>query len=107
MAPFIVTLATLFVVRGLGLWVTETRAVNLPDAFRQLATARIAGIPSPVVITLLVLTIAHLILAYTTFGRQLYAGGYDRAAAEKAGIPVARLLLGVYVICGVWRPSAG
>ena len=107
MAPFIVTLATLFVVRGLGLWVTETRAVNLPDAFRQLATASIAGIPSPVVITLLVLTIAQLILAYTTFGRQLYAVGYDRAAAEKAGVLVAPLLLGVYVICGVCAAVGG
>jgi len=107
MAPFIVTLATLFVVRGLGLWVTETRAVSLPDAFRQLATASIAGIPSPVVITLLVLTIAQLILAYTTFGRQLYAVGYDRAAAEKAGVPVAPLLLGVYVICGVCAAVGG
>jgi len=107
MAPFIVTLATLFVVRGHGLWVTETRAINLPDAFRQLATTRIAGIPSPVIITLLVLTVAHLILAYTIFGRQLYAVGYDRAAAEKAGVPVARLLLGVYVICGVCAAVGG
>jgi ribose transport system permease protein len=107
MAPFIVTLATLFFVRGLGLWVTETRAVNLPDAFRQLATARIIGIPSPVVIALLVLAVAHLILAHTAFGRQLYAVGYDRAAAEKAGVPVALLLLGVYVIGGACAATGG
>ena len=107
MAPFIVTLATLFVTRGLGLWITETRAVNLPDAFRQLATARIAGVPSPVLITLLVLAVAHLVLTHTAFGRQLYAVGHDRAAAEKAGVPVARLMLGVYVICGACAAVGG
>ena len=107
MAPFIVTLATLFVARGLGLWITETRAINLPDTFRQLATARTAGIPSPVLITLLVLGAAHLVLAHTAFGRQLYAVGHDRAAAEKAGVPVDRLLIAVYLICGVCAAIGG
>ena len=107
MAPFVATLAMLFVARGLGLWITETRAINLPEAFSRLATQPVLGIPPPVLITLLVLTAAHLVLARTTFGRQLYALGSDRAAAEKAGVRVNRLLLGVYVICGACAAVGG
>ena len=107
MAPFIVTLAMLFVARGTGLWITETRALNLPDAFRQLATARWMGVPSPVLVTFVVLLVAHVILTRTAFGRQLYALGQDRAAAEKAGLPTAWLTLSVYMICGLCAAIGG
>jgi ribose transport system permease protein len=107
MAPFVVTLSMLFVARGLGLWITETRAINLPDAYRQLATARIAGIPLPVWMLALILALAHLILTRTAFGRQLYAVGEDQAAARKAGISVDRILLRVYMISGVFAAIGG
>lgn len=107
MAPFVVTLAMLFVARGLGLWITETRALNLPDAFRQLATARILGVPSPVWILLLVLVAAHFLLSSTVFGRQLYAIGHNREAAEKAGIRVSRRLLQVYVLSSLCAAIGG
>ena len=45
LSPFIVTLAMLFIARGLGLWITETRAINLPESFLQLAAARLAVDP--------------------------------------------------------------
>jgi len=107
MAPFIVTLAMLFVARGCGLWITQTRAINLPDTFRQLATARMAGIPSPVLITALVLAAAHLSLRRTVFGRQVYALGNDPRAAAKAGLPVNRILLRVYMISGACAAISG
>ena len=98
MAPFIVTLAMLFVVRGAGLWITETRAVNLPDTFRQLATARLFGVPSPVVILVTVLFVAEFVLRRTALGRQIYAVGNDAGAAEKAGVRAAGILRRVYMI---------
>jgi len=107
MAPFVVTLAMLFLARGLGLWITETRALNLPDSFRQLATARILGVPSPVLILLVILVAAHVLLSRTVFGRQLYAIGHNREAAEKAGIRVARRLLQAYILSGVCAAIGG
>ena len=43
---FIVTLATRYFGRGLGLRITETRAMNLPDGFYELGAARVLAVPS-------------------------------------------------------------
>lgn len=99
--PFIVTLATLFVGRGLGLWITETRAMNLPDEFTRLGTARIAFIPLPILVLLAVLVSSRILLRLTTFGRQIYAVGEDFDAALKAGINTRRILILVYMISGL------
>ncbi|MGH9341055.1 MAG: ABC transporter permease [Acidobacteriota bacterium] len=105
--PFIVTLGTLFIGRGLGLWITETRAMNLPDRFSELASLRTLGIPAPILAFALVTAVAHFILTQTTFGRQIYAVGYDREAAAKAGINVNRILAAVYVISGLCAVMGG
>ena len=82
--PFIVTLATLYFGRGFSLWLTETRAMNLPEAVLRIGSARIAGIPFPVLMMALVVIAAHLALTRTTFGRQVYAMGNDADAARSA-----------------------
>lgn len=105
--PFIVTLATFYIGRGLGLYISQTRAINLPDAFLQIGQARIIGIPSPIVFLAVVILLAHLILNYTSFGRYTYAVGHNREKALKAGIPVNRILLGVYIICGFCAALGG
>ncbi|MGH8019032.1 MAG: ABC transporter permease, partial [Opitutaceae bacterium] len=99
--PFVVTLATLYFGRGFALWLTETRAMNLPDSFLAIGASRVAGVPVPVLIFLVVVAVAYLILGYTPFGRQVFAVGQDAKAARKAGIPVARILAAVHVISGV------
>lgn len=98
--PFIVTLATLYFGRGLGLWLTETRAMNLPDSMLRIGTASIAGIPFPALMLVLVVVTAHLVLTRTSFGRQIYALGNDADAARKAGIRVGRIQFAVYVTSG-------
>lgn len=104
---FVVTLATLYMGRGLGLWITETRAMNLPPGLLELGTARILGVPSPVVIVAVVLLVGHVTLTRTPFGRQIYAVGNDREAATKAGIDTTRVLAAVYVISGVCAAVGG
>ena len=99
--PFIVTLATLFAGRGFALWLTETRAMNLPENFLQLGAARLLGIPVPVLVLVLVVALGHLVLTRTPFGRQLYAVGANAEAARKAGVPVRRILAAAYVISGL------
>ena len=107
MAPFIVTLAMLFVARGLGLWITETRAINLPDRFLQLATARWLWLPLPIWILVFVSLLSQLVLWQTPFGRQLYAVGNDPVMARKAGVPVTRILHQVYLLSGICAAIGG
>jgi ribose transport system permease protein len=105
--PFVVTLATLYFHRGLGLWITETRAMNLPAEFLQVGSARFAGVPVPLIILALVVLVAHVALRRTPFGRQLYAIGHDAEAARKAGINTRRILFTVYVISGLCAGIGG
>lgn len=104
---FIVTLATRYFGRGLGLRITETRAMNLPESFYELGAARILGVPLPVLIFGIVVLLAHLTLTRTPFGRQIYAVGADLEAARKAGINTRLVLFVVYVICGLCAAAAG
>ena len=105
--PFIVTLATLYIGRGLGLFISETRAMNLPDRLQQIGTSWIGGIPVPVWILLIVLAISWWALAWTAFGRRIYAIGNDIEAARKAGIHTGGLLFSVYVISGFLAALGG
>lgn len=98
--PFIVTLAMLTAYRGLGLQISDSRETNYPDIIGQMGSQTIVGIPLPVWIFVLVVAIAHLVVTRTPFGRQLLATGEDRVAAERAGIPVKRILFAVYAISG-------
>jgi ribose transport system permease protein len=105
--PFIVTLATLYFGRGLGLWITETRAMNLPESMLRIGSARFIGIPFPVLMLIVVVVIAHLVLTRTSFGRQIYALGNDADAARKAGIHTERIKASVYIICGFCAAVGG
>ena len=100
-APFIVTLAFLFIGRGVALTISQTRAMNLPESFLQLGSARVVGVPLPLVLLGVVLILAHAILTRTPFGRQIYAVGNHPANARKAGIRTTRLIAVVYIVSGV------
>jgi ribose transport system permease protein len=104
---FIVTLATLFVGRGFALWITETRAMNLPESFLHLGSARVVGIPLPVLIFAGVVLLASFVLARTPFGRQIYALGNSPENARKAGVRTDRLLFAVYGISGFCAALGG
>lgn len=107
MLAFVVTLALQYVERGLGLMITQTRAMNLPESLLRLGAASVLGIPLPVVILIVVLAAAHTVLTRTVFGRHIYAVGNDLQAAHKAGIRVRRVIAGVYIICGLCAGLGG
>lgn len=98
--PFIVTLALLFIGRGIGLRITETRAMNLPDVFLQIGAARFIGVPLPVWLFGTVLLAGHVLVTRTPFGIQLLAVGHDLEAGRKAGINTKKILSVVYIING-------
>jgi len=104
---FIATLGTQYVGRGLGLWITQTRAMNLPDSFTHLASVRLLAVPLPLVVFALVGTVGQWVLSGTPFGRQVYAVGQDAAAARKAGVNVRAILTAVYVLAGVCAALGG
>ena len=104
---FIATLGTLYVGRGFGLWLTQTRAMNLPDSFLALGTAKLSGIPLPVIVSAFVVAVAHLTLTSTAFGRRIYAVGNNLEAAKKAGLNTSRLLASVYVFSGLCAALGG
>jgi ribose transport system permease protein len=106
-AAFIVTLALLFVGRGFALWITQTRAMNLPESFLDIGATRVAGIPIPLVVFALLAVIAHVALTRTPFGRQVHAVGQHPENARKAGVPVGRILVAVYVISGLCAAAGG
>lgn len=105
--PFIVTLATLYLGRGFALWLTETRAMNLPESFLWLGTARLAGVPVPIVVLASTVLLAHVVLTCTPFGRQIYAVGASPEMARKAGLKTQRILASVYVISGFTAAVGG
>lgn len=104
---FIVTLSTLYAGRGVGLYISQTRAMNLPGSIVELGSAKLFGVPLPVVVLFVVLAVAHLTLTRTAFGRQIYAVGHSQEAATKAGIKTKRILLAVYLISGLCAAIGG
>lgn len=106
-ASFIVTLATLFILRGIAMYLSNTRTLMFGDQILTLNRASVLGIPSAIVAFLAVFALAWLVLHQTPFGRQVYAVGGDPAAARKAGLPVARIVFLCFVIAGICAGVGG
>jgi ribose transport system permease protein len=101
LTPFIVTMASLFILRGAGLWISRTRAMNLPETLTRWATWPLVGIPLPIWLAAGALALLHWLLTETRFGRQAVAVGFDPGAAHKAGVDVSGVLVRVYVLSGL------
>lgn len=106
--PIVATLALFVGGRGLALVIAHGRLKQIRNQdLLNLGTDSVLGVPVVVVIAAVLAVLVALLVQRTTFGRQLVAVGGNRAAAALAGLPVRRVLLGVYVICGVLAALAG
>ena len=107
--PFIATLATMSIARGLANLVTDgSQIVGYPDWFSALSIERYFGFLSVTVALFIVLTvIAGIYMKYRAGGRALYAIGGSSEVARLAGIPVKRVTLAVYAVCGLLAGLAG
>jgi ribose transport system permease protein len=102
MNPFIVTLGMLSIVRGAALVISDAEtATGMPQAVQTLGTASIGPLPVPTVLVAALALIAWAMLTRTQWGRWIYAVGGDPDAARRVGIPVNRVLMSVYILCGV------
>lgn len=112
--PFIATLATSFVVRGVALTITNANAWPAPEGFGDLGNGSILGtgqqfpgIPYPVLIMIAVALICHFILSETLQGRHTYAVGSNEEAARVSGINVHQVKIINYIICALLAGLVG
>lgn len=103
-APFIATLATMTIYRGLTLVYTDGRPISgLGDSltFQMLGKGYFLGIPIPVVTMIISFAILYFILKKTTFGRRVYAVGGNEEASILSGINADRIKIYVYSLLGL------
>lgn len=108
--PFIATLITMTVFRGMTMIFTDGRPIsNLGDAMllKIIGKGKLFGIPFPVLILLLVFGIFWFVLEKMTFGRKVYATGSNEKAAKLSGIHTENTKLMVYAISGAMAALAG
>ncbi len=111
MPPFIITLATMMIARGMAQRFNENQPLRIPNdqsLFLAIGNGRIGDwLPLPVVIMLVVFVVCSVLLHSTRFGQHLFAIGGNREAARFTGIAIERHEIVVYVICGICAGLAG
>jgi ribose/xylose/arabinose/galactoside ABC-type transport system permease subunit len=105
--PFMVTLATLVIGRGLGTAFTESKALDFPATMNAFGQTLIVGLPMPVIMLASITAVGYFILRRTALGRQIYAVGNDMEAAKKAGLATDRIIAFVYIFSGFCAALAG
>lgn len=107
--PFIATLGTLSIGRGLMYMITRGVPVTpeTPEGFAILGQGYLGPVPVPVIIMLLLMLVFAVIMRRTRFGRHVYATGGNEHAARLSGVKVDRIKLSVYVLSSTIASLAG
>jgi rhamnose transport system permease protein len=106
--PLIMTLATLALYRGLAEGISQARSVRgYPEWFFRFGQGEALGVPTQLWMLLAAVLACGVVLGRTTFGRALYAIGFNETAARFSGIPVARCKLVIYTLSGFMSGLAG
>jgi ribose transport system permease protein len=106
--PFIATLGTMTIVRGLVMIISDARMVSgLPENYQLIANAEILVIPSIVWIWAILFLLTALLLRYTQLGRNMFIIGSSAEVARLSGIRLRRNTYAVYMLCGLATGIAG
>lgn len=106
--PFIVTLATLSVVRGLALLLSDGRPkYGMPDSVVFVGGDSVGWLPHSAIVVALLAVVVALLLTKLVWGRWIYAVGGDPEAARRTGIPNRSVIVSVYVLSGLAAGVAG
>ncbi len=106
--PFIATLAMMMMARGLARrFSAELSIQQLPESFKWMGGETTMGIPNPVILMIVLYVLAHVVMSMTVFGRYVYAVGGNAEAARLSGVPVKRVTLAVYTLCGALAGLGG
>jgi len=106
-APFITTLGMMTSAKGVAMLYTGGNSVSgLMPSYKILGGGRIAGIPIPIIIMVVIAVIMYLLLNHTPYGRHVVAIGDNEQAAKISGIKTGAVTLSVYVIAGLMAAIA-
>jgi len=105
--PLILTFGSLSVLQGLIFSYTDRSVGRAPDALRWVANERVLGWPVAALLLVALAVAAHALLRRTPFGLRLLATGDDSESARRAGVAVARIRWGAYVLSGVGATLGG
>jgi len=106
--PFIVTLGTMTIGRGVALILSKGRPISdLNESLNFLGNGDLLGIPIPILFLVLSYATCHILLTKTIFGRYVKAIGGNEMASYVAGVRVNRIKLYVYMISGLFAALAG
>ena len=107
--PFIATLGTMSLYRGLAYVVTGGVPVtNVPDSYRNIFNGElVGGIRYYIIVMVVVFLVAHILLSKMRSGDYLYAVGGNEEAAKLSGVNVVKTKYIAYIFCGVCSAIAG
>jgi ribose/xylose/arabinose/galactoside ABC-type transport system permease subunit len=108
-SAFITTLGMMTIVRGLALIYTKGQDLYLFGAtgFKVLSGRPLLGIPTPIIIVLLLTLLLIATVRYTPFGRRILAIGSNAAVAKRSGIRVSIVTWGVFALVGATAALSG
>jgi len=103
--PFILTLGTMLVFRGIAFVTSKAQSIPVPDNLTSVTKTSLglgpSSYPVPMLIMLAITVIGEIYLLRTVMGRNIYAVGGNSEAARYCGLDIKRILTGVYVISGL------
>lgn len=105
--PFLITLATMLILRGIMIYLIPEGVYFLPDDFTFLGKARVGPIPIAVFVLAATYLVGYFVMNNHSFGKSLQAIGSNVRAAHIAGIRVNRTLVLTFGIAGMLAALGG
>ena len=104
---FIVTLSTIFIARGLGLYLSSTRIIYAGSTVAAFGRAAGCGVAATLWIAMVAVGCFWVLLKRTPLGSFVRSIGADTEAARRAGVPVGAVVFSVYMLCGACAGLGG
>lgn len=106
--PFIATMILMVAGRGIAMLITKAQITTVTSPpFKWLGSGFVLGIPTPVIIALVVFVALTVLTRWTAFGMLLESVGINAEASRLAGVPSRTLVWSTYIICGLLAGLAG
>lgn len=106
-APFIVTLASLVILRGVGLTISSSPVGKASPEVMMFYVQKIGPIPVIAWMFFVLIALTMLLMRFTVFGKYLYAVGGNTEVARLSGVPIKAVRYGVYVLCSLTAAVTG